>query len=733
MKPQTTSPASFFTALFTAACSSIGAVFCLVTAFSIPVNSWQLMLVLFALSAAFSFLCAQKHGWVGLAVLFLLSALAIWRGWQAFVSSVSVAVEAVSAFYATVFDEVEPITLSVSSDEATATAFFAVFGALLSLLNAWTVRGQNTLWLSAVCSCLPLVACLIILQSVPAAWAVLLLVGSLVLLVLSQQLRRGFAVAADTLALRLILPLAVFMLGLYACFPASSYERSAWSDELLPTVNALAERLKIFRANETTGEVQLVSPFSPSTLGSRSWDSSVRKADLSRIGPQRVSGRHVMRVYSEAEGTLYLRACALSVYDENQWLALDEDSYAQTELPENVFLVDDDGDSGVLKIETDMKSSIYYTPYRLTELPENAEPFQDAYIKNPLQSTQYQLSFSNESVSAAATDPAYRRFVHDVYTQLPEDVETFLQQTYGDAVPVTYDASLLSEIAITGYVSQLVQDGKHYQLNTPKLPEGEEFVSWWLTQSETGYCVHFATAAAVLLRHYGIPARYVTGYLVDAKQDAWTDVTQDDAHAWVEYYSDTAGWTVFDPTPAMQPLPQEEQTPEEEEPVQNTAAIPEQQEDEPEAQQPAQEESQEANQPVDQKLPVADKTQPAQKETLNLSWLWCTIWCVLGLLAVVMIWRIVVLSARKVSFTSGTSNRRAVQYYRYIQMLARLTKQTIPDELTALAEKARFSQHRLTDDELSVIVRYAESLTDSILNDATPLRRTLYRLVYVLQ
>ena len=57
----------------------------------------------------------------------------------------------------------------------------------------------------------------------------------------------------------------------------------------------------------------------------------------------------------------------------------------------------------------------------------------------------------------------------------------------------------------------------------------------------------------------------------------------------------------------------------------------------------------------------------------------------------------------------------------------------IPEELEQLAQKARFSQHKLTDGELRQFVEYADLLTQTLLKEAKPLRRAVYRLVYVLQ
>lgn len=68
--------------------------------------------------------------------------------------------------------------------------------------------------------------------------------------------------------------------------------------------------------------------------------------------------------------------------------------------------------------------------------------------------------------------------------------------------------------------------------------------------------MHFASAAVLMFRYYGIPARYVEGYLItpeDAKaMTAGEAYAVDDthAHAWAEYYQDGVGWLPFEVTPS---------------------------------------------------------------------------------------------------------------------------------------------------------------------------------------
>ncbi|MCP3957620.1 MAG: transglutaminase domain-containing protein [bacterium] len=68
----------------------------------------------------------------------------------------------------------------------------------------------------------------------------------------------------------------------------------------------------------------------------------------------------------------------------------------------------------------------------------------------------------------------------------------------------------------------------------------------------TGYCVHFAHAAAYLYRSLDIPARVAAGYAVEEGARAGGSsimIRSGDAHAWPEIYLDGVGWVVVDLAP----------------------------------------------------------------------------------------------------------------------------------------------------------------------------------------
>jgi hypothetical protein len=75
-------------------------------------------------------------------------------------------------------------------------------------------------------------------------------------------------------------------------------------------------------------------------------------------------------------------------------------------------------------------------------------------------------------------------------------------------------------------------------------------VSNFLLQHKSAHCEYFASAAVILARIAGVPARYVIGYMAHERDGRnLTVVRQRDAHAWAECWVDGTGWVVLDATP----------------------------------------------------------------------------------------------------------------------------------------------------------------------------------------
>jgi len=85
-----------------------------------------------------------------------------------------------------------------------------------------------------------------------------------------------------------------------------------------------------------------------------------------------------------------------------------------------------------------------------------------------------------------------------------------------------------------------------------EIPADEDPVTYFLTKRPPAHCEYFASAAALLLKLGGVPARYVTGYVAVERNElggVWIARSRD-AHAWVEAYDEAEGrWQVVEATP----------------------------------------------------------------------------------------------------------------------------------------------------------------------------------------
>ena len=138
--------------------------------------------------------------------------------------------------------------------------------------------------------------------------------------------------------------------------------------------------------------------------------------------------------------------------------------------------------------------------------------------------------------------------IHRKYTTLPE---TITERTREFAITAT--KGLTNDFDRTLAIRDILRASYPYTLLTPRLPEDQDFVDWFLFKQKSGYCTSYASAMTVLLRTLVIPARYVEGYVLPEKgeKEETFKVTNRYAHAWVEVYFEGFGWMTFEPTPGF--------------------------------------------------------------------------------------------------------------------------------------------------------------------------------------
>lgn len=154
--------------------------------------------------------------------------------------------------------------------------------------------------------------------------------------------------------------------------------------------------------------------------------------------------------------------------------------------------------------------------------------------------------FFNEDVADRFAERA--RTIREVYMQLPdtlpERVRSLAKEITGDC-ETTYDKIL----AIEDYFKK----NYTYSLTPLEFPEDRDFVDWFLFDTTEGYCTYYATAATVLARCAGLPARYVEGVSVGdtLRSRDVAEVTNLSVHAWTEIYLEGYGWITIEPTPGF--------------------------------------------------------------------------------------------------------------------------------------------------------------------------------------
>lgn len=109
---------------------------------------------------------------------------------------------------------------------------------------------------------------------------------------------------------------------------------------------------------------------------------------------------------------------------------------------------------------------------------------------------------------------------------------------------------------VIDFIVNTLRDRTVYNLRVDAPPEGKDFIEYFFFEKKEGYCIHYAATAVMMLRMYGIPSRYVTGFLIPPslfylnEEGVWqADVPDDHAHAWAEAYIDDH-WVRVETTPS---------------------------------------------------------------------------------------------------------------------------------------------------------------------------------------
>lgn len=648
-----------------------------------------------------------------------------------------------------------PTMVWVRSATLLALVVAAVLGVLLALAVVRYPSFSATFLLTApfilAPLCISVTPAWLPLMALILAWCVMGL-GSLVW----RQDRAG--AARLTLLSLPAAALLLFLLGL--AMPQDSYQRPRWADDALDSINNWVTHL----------DVTLFHGKGPFGFGSGgSFADADGKVSLDDAGPLDFSGRTVLEVDTDLRGRIYLRGFSSAVYDSDGWGPLEEadyddlgifhypigevsgqfslsdlsnalDSYQPMNFPaladRNTFPNKQYAKVTVHNVGAD--PGYVYVPYHILSQPNELSGTRfmyDSYLargEDVWTHTIYvqpgcdPLSGAELPGEAAQAESTYAYFVYNSsYMAIDEDavdaVSDALSDLFGNptqSLPGGLDnehlqaySSYISDgrlseedsrgamLSLAGMVGDYLSQLAEYDPDTPATPEGEDFVSYFLTESHRGYCMHFASAATLMLRAMGIPARYVTGYVADVPTSGHVNVPDSAAHAWVEIYLEGYGWEPVEVTPAYAGSnPGQSGTTE---PTPTPTAAPT-----PTATQAPQASARPSAAPDD---PDEDVQEAAP---LDLRFILIPLAAVLVVLAF-PVRRSVGRSRREKKFRQENTNRAVISAYLHLEKLARWGGQT-PEEVAELAKKAKFSPHTLTEEERSIAVEAARTISAQV-------------------
>ena len=339
-----------------------------------------------------------------------------------------------------------------------------------------------------------------------------------------------------------------------------------------------------------TGTMQALSQNAKDTLHHWRYEKAeevLPEGDLSEPVVNTESTDTILSVTADAAQTLYLRGFVGDSYENGVWSALDAQTaaeekdlfywlhqsgfYPQSQLATAARLMGN-YQSGSVSVQNLSGCSLYrYEP--CTILPERA-----GLTKNRIQPSAVETNglrgergYSYEVVSDAQTilpelldflqndtsdgvksylqmESAYREFVYSYALTVPAEFRAQLGavldqccESYGPADSLTKEQAQTATLAFL----ELCFDGS----DTIALP---------LADTADGTTYQYATVAALALRYYGIPARYVEGYTVKAAENEPVNVDASAAGAWVEVYQDGVGWLPLALTPGLEDLSAEQ-------------------------------------------------------------------------------------------------------------------------------------------------------------------------------
>ena len=258
------------------------------------------------------------------------------------------------------------------------------------------------------------------------------------------------------------------------------------------------------------------------------------------------------RVYNKVDDTVYLKIKSFGEYNGNAWLEASEyDKLIDGEHGADYLTGSSIGQMHS-RIEIESLNGQYALPYYMKRTysagydPQSSDIM---YVGNT--DTTYALYYSKYNYGDAMVLPDilidyeknYRNFVYSQYLEIDDQTRDYMNYIILSKKFSGNDMDTILKVAA------YIQGSAEYDLEYDRTLDSESNVAIaFLDSYKRGICQHYATAATLLYRAMGIPARYTVGFVAETEAGTWVDVTAETAHAWVEVYLDGIGWVQVEVT-----------------------------------------------------------------------------------------------------------------------------------------------------------------------------------------
>lgn len=307
------------------------------------------------------------------------------------------------------------------------------------------------------------------------------------------------------------------------------------------------------------------------------------EGDLTKPVPSADGAEAILSVTSDKTDTLYLRGFVGDTYNNGTWSALDAETAAAEKdlfywLHENGFYPQSQfalsaAQTAEYKAETIQISnlstcSLYrYEPFSV--LSTNAGTSKNLLLPSVVETSGWngEREYSYTVIADASTilpqilDALQQGEPGSSYLQMESAYRDFVD-SYALAVPQEFTdemGALLEEtrknLNFSGELSK--EQAQLCALSFLETCFGGD-TSLPLDSTAKGTTYQYATVAALALRYYGIPARYVEGFTVKTAENENVSVTDENVGAWVEVYQDGIGWLPLALTPGLESLAPEQ-------------------------------------------------------------------------------------------------------------------------------------------------------------------------------